>query len=185
MKMYPNLFPLNKNLIHTQAWPGWIYLNYRRLCNICKAQPSPKIQWHAVGLGTEWLRRVLAGTLQRKKNSSKMWNPPRHSQPVQGPDKNTAPPEQGIGWYFPGGKFHTIFGAQDGADTWGRMKSPCFLQIKTFIASFMVHPKPELPSHAMAESWDDASSTTGSLMQHLPLESSVSSSRDLSLIQEL
>lgn len=103
--------------------------------------------------------------------------------------KNTAPPKQGMWWCFPGGKFHTIFGDQDGAGTQGRMKSPFFLQIKTFIASVMVHPKPELHSQCHSQElqlpWDGASSTRGSLMQCLSLESSVSSSRDSSLIQEL
>lgn len=94
---------------------------------------------------------------------------------------------QGMWWYFPGEKFHTIFGGQDGADTQGRMKSPRFLQTKTFVASLMVHPKPEVHSqcHRAAAALADASSTRGSLMQPLPLESSVSSSRDLSWIQEL
>lgn len=119
----------------------------------------------------------------KESNFSKMWNPPRHREPAQGPVK-----KQSMQWCFPGGKFHTVFGAQGGADTQGRMKSPCSLQVKTFIVSLMVHPKPELPSQC--HSWElqlpraDASSTLGSLMQHLPLESSVSSTRDLSLTQD-
>lgn len=84
-----------------------------------------------------------------------------------------------------GGKSHTISGGQDGADSQGRMKSPGFLQIKTFMASLMVHPKAELHSQChgweLQLPWADAWPTQGSLMQHLPLESSVSSTRDLSL----
>lgn len=185
MKMHPNLFPLNKKHINTQVWPCWIYLNSGRLCSICKAQSSPKLQCLAVGLGTEWLRKGLRGTLWRKNNSSKMWNPPRHSKPVQGPDTKRSPSWRGHVMVFPSGESHTISGGQDGADRQGRMKSPCFLQIKIFIASLMVHPKPELhsqcPSQELRLPWAEALPTQGSLLQHLPLESSVSSTRDLSL----
>lgn len=90
---------------------------------------------------------------------------------------------------FPWGKFHTIPGGQDGAGTQGRMKCPSFLQIKTFIASFRVNPKSELHSQCQSRKlqllWADALFMLGNLMQHLPLESSASSTVDLSLIQEL
>lgn len=109
MKTHPNIFPLNKKHIHTQVWPGWIYLNYGRLCNICKAQSSPKIQWHAVGLGTEWLRKGLEILCEGKIIPQKCEIHAGTASQHKAQAKTTAPSKIGHVMVFPWGEISHHF----------------------------------------------------------------------------